>query len=106
LLELSGYRVLEASNGEEALKIARQCVGSIDLLLTDVIMPGINGWELSKRLVDEMPQLKVVFMSGYTGQAVGENPSSGKRINFLQKPYSRESLTQKVREAFETFESL
>ncbi len=106
LLELGGYRVLEACNGEEALEMATKNAGSIDLLLTDIIMPGINGWELSKRLVEMMPQLKVVYMSGYTGQAVGENRDSGKPIHFLQKPYSRESLTQKVREAFGSVESV
>lgn len=106
LLELGGYRVLDACNGEVALEIARKYAGSIDLLLTDIIMPGINGWELSKRLVDMIPELKVVYMSGYTGQAVGENVEPGKHIHFLQKPYSRESLTQKVREAFGSFESV
>jgi PAS domain S-box-containing protein len=106
LLELGGYRVLDACNGEVALEIASKYAGSIDLLLTDIIMPGINGWELSKRLVDMIPELKVVYMSGYTGQAVGENLEPGKHIHFLQKPYSRESLTQKVREAFGSFESV
>jgi PAS domain S-box-containing protein len=104
LLELAGYRVLDARNGDEALEVARKCGGTIDLLLTDIIMPGINGRELAKRLVVEIPQLKVVYMSGYTGQAVGQNLESGERIHFLQKPFSREALAQKVRDAFKSVE--
>jgi two-component system cell cycle sensor histidine kinase/response regulator CckA len=104
LLELSGYTVIEARNGNEALAIAKSRTGSIHLLLTDIVMPGISGRELAKRLLVEMPQLKVVYMSGYAGQSIGENDIFGKNAHYLQKPFSRENLAQKVRDALESFE--
>jgi two-component system, cell cycle sensor histidine kinase and response regulator CckA len=104
LLELSGYTVIEARNGNEALAIAKSGTGSIHLLLTDIVMPGISGRELAKRLLIEMPQLKVVYMSGYAGQSVGDNDVFGKNAHYLQKPFSRENLAQKVRDALESFE--
>jgi two-component system cell cycle sensor histidine kinase/response regulator CckA len=102
LLERSGYTVMEAQNGEDALRVVEQHKGTIHLLLTDVVMPGISGRELAKKLVYQRPELRVVYMSGYTGQAVGDNEILGKRSYFLQKPFSRESLTQKVREALDS----
>jgi two-component system, cell cycle sensor histidine kinase and response regulator CckA len=104
LLELSGYTVIEARNGNEALAIAKSGTGRIHLLLTDIVMPGISGRELAKRLLIEMPQLKVVYMSGYAGQSVGDNDVFGKNAHYLQKPFSRENLAQKVRDALESFE--
>jgi PAS domain S-box-containing protein len=104
LLELSGYTVIEAHNGNEALEIARNNAGTIHLLLTDIVMPGISGRELAKKLLFEMPLLKVVYMSGYAGQGLGENEIFGKNAYFLQKPFSRENLAQKVRDALESCE--
>jgi two-component system, cell cycle sensor histidine kinase and response regulator CckA len=104
LLELSGYTVLEARNGDEALRIAKNRTSNIDLLLTDIVMPGINGRELAKKLLIEMPQLKVVYMSGYAGQTLGEINIFGKNAYYLQKPFSREHLAQKIRDALESFE--
>jgi signal transduction histidine kinase/CheY-like chemotaxis protein len=96
-----GYTVLEASNGAEACEIARKRAGRIDLLLTDVVMPGMNGRELGERLAQERPDLTIVYMSGYTGQGVGQGvlPSG---CHFLAKPFHRESLARKLREALET----
>ncbi len=96
-----GYTVLEASNGAEACEIARKRVGPIHLLLTDVVMPGMNGRELGERLAQERPDLTIVYMSGYTGQGVGQGvlPSG---CHFLAKPFHRESLARKLREALET----
>jgi PAS domain S-box-containing protein len=96
-----GYTVLEASNGAEACEIARKRTGRIDLLLTDVVMPGMNGRELGERLAQERPDLTIVYMSGYTGQGVGQGvlPSG---CHFLAKPFHRESLARKLREALET----
>jgi PAS domain S-box-containing protein len=102
LLQLGGYTVIEAQNGNEALEIVEKHQGTIHLLLTDVVMPGISGRELAKKLTLQRPDLKVVYMSGYTGQAVGDNEVLGKRSFFLQKPFSRQSLTQKVREALDS----
>jgi two-component system cell cycle sensor histidine kinase/response regulator CckA len=104
LLELIGYTVIEARNGDEALGIAKNKIGNIHLLLTDMVMPGISGRELAKKLLSEMPQLKVVYMSGYAGQTIGENDIFGKNAYYLQKPFSRETLAQKVRDALESFE--
>jgi len=96
-----GYTVLEATNGAEACEIARKRSGRIDLLLTDVVMPGMNGRELGERLAQERPDLTIVYMSGYTGQGVGQGvlPSG---CHFLAKPFHRESLARKLREALET----
>jgi two-component system cell cycle sensor histidine kinase/response regulator CckA len=105
LLELSGYTVIEARNGDEALGIARNKTTAVHLLLTDIVMPGINGRELAKKLRNEMPQLRVVYMSGYAGQTLGENDIFGKNAYYLQKPFSRESLTRKVRDALDGLES-
>jgi two-component system cell cycle sensor histidine kinase/response regulator CckA len=96
-----GYTVLEASNGAEACELARKRTGRIDLLLTDVVMPGMNGRELGERLAQERPDLTIVYMSGYTGQGVGQGvlPSG---CHFLAKPFHRENLARKLREALET----
>jgi CheY-like chemotaxis protein len=95
-----GYTVMEASNGAEACDLARKQVGPIHLLLTDVVMPGMNGRELAERLAQERPDLTIVYMSGYTGQGVGQGilPSG---CNFLAKPFHRENLARKIREALE-----
>ena len=96
-----GYTVLEASNGEQACDLASKATGPIHLLLTDVVMPGMNGRELGERLERERPELKIVYMSGYTGQGVGQGvlPSG---CNFIAKPFHRENLARKIREALET----
>jgi PAS domain S-box-containing protein len=95
-LQGRGYTVLEAKNGVEALKIGRKYVGGIDLLLTDVVMPEMGGHELAQQLVRERPGIKVVYISGYTGQL------PGMKTFFLMKPFTRDALTQKIREALET----
>jgi PAS domain S-box-containing protein len=101
LLERCGYSVLEAENGAEALEVSRQTSTPIDLLLTDIVMPGIGGRALAKKLAYERPKLKVVYMSGYTGQTYGGQGVLTPGTLFLQKPFTRESLARKVREAFE-----
>ena len=95
-LQGRGYTVLEAKNGAEALKIGRKYVGGIDLLLTDVVMPEMGGHELAQQLIRERPGIKVVYISGYTGQL------PGMKTFFLMKPFTRDALTQKIREALET----
>jgi PAS domain S-box-containing protein len=94
-LQGRGYTVLEAKNGVEALKIGRNYVGSIDLLLTDVVMPEMGGHELAQELIRERPGIKVVYISGYTGQL------PGMKTFFLMKPFTRGALTQKIHEALE-----
>jgi two-component system cell cycle sensor histidine kinase/response regulator CckA len=101
ILERYGYTVLEASNGKEACEIVHRNPNTIHLLLTDVVMPGMNGRDLAELLVKERPELKTLYMSGYTGQGIGQGvlPLG---CHFLAKPFSRESLAKKVREALET----
>jgi two-component system cell cycle sensor histidine kinase/response regulator CckA len=100
LLELSGYKVLEAVTGEAALEVSDHTPDEIHLLLTDVVMPGINGRVLADKLKAKRPDIKTMFMSGYTGQRVGETILEPGSI-FLQKPFSRDQLGRKVREALE-----
>jgi len=98
LLEQNGYRVLAASNGAEALKIVEQEKEHIDLLLTDVIMPGLNGRALAERMTGLQPALKVLYMSGYTDSAIEEHGVLKPATYLLPKPFTEETLIQKVRE--------
>jgi two-component system cell cycle sensor histidine kinase/response regulator CckA len=100
LLEICGYTVLEAKSGTEALDVSQQHTGPIDLLLTDVVMPGISGRLLADQLIQLRPQIQVVYMSGYTGQTVGAHGVLDPGSLFLQKPFTRDALARKIREAF------
>jgi PAS domain S-box-containing protein len=102
LLELSGYTVLEANNGSEAIHISQQHTGPLQLLLTDVVMPGMNGRVLAGHITAQRPPIKVVYMSGYTGQAVGAHGALEEGSFFLQKPFSRDGLVSKVRQALDS----
>ncbi|TAJ10373.1 MAG: PAS domain S-box protein [Nitrospirae bacterium] len=95
----NGYTVLEACHGDEALQVSREYVGSIHLLLTDVIMPDMNGGQLSKRLMPTRPEMKVLFMSGYTDSSTFHQQVWAQGGVFLQKPFTPHALTAKVREA-------
>src|SRR5579862_414236 len=101
LLELCGYQVLEAESGAEALKISREHKQAIHLLLTDVVMPGMSGRVLADQLVVQRPETQVVYMSGYTGQTVGEHGVLAEGSFFLPKPFTREALARKVRKALD-----
>ncbi len=96
-LRSAGYSVVAAQDGNEALAIARDSGDPIDVLLTDIVMPGIRGTELAEKLKRLRPQLKVVFMSGYLDFTEGDGDVAA-GSSFLQKPYSRESLVNKVAE--------
>jgi PAS domain S-box-containing protein len=97
-LQECGYHVLEASNGDEAISIANQHPGQIQLLLTDVVMPGMNGKVLSQRLKRSFGNLKVLFMSGYTADAFAERGVLDRGVAFLHKPFTPHELAAKVRE--------
>jgi two-component system, cell cycle sensor histidine kinase and response regulator CckA len=101
LLRRKGYTVLEAANGAEALELSGRTAGEIHLLLTDVVMPGINGRALADQLRLKRPEMKVAFMSGYTGQRVGQKEILEPGSFFIQKPFSREQLASRVREALD-----
>jgi PAS domain S-box-containing protein len=96
-----GYAVFSAGDGEEALRIATSHEGEIDLLLTDVIMPGMGGPELFERIRQLRPGIKVLYVSGYTNDAIVHQGVLDPGIAFLQKPYSPTSLVRKVKDVLE-----
>ena len=100
-LEKMSYRVLRTKNGEESLALADKCNCTVDLLLTDVVMPGMNGRELHERLSRRWPDIKVIYMSGYPEQVVSQHGVLEEGINFLQKPPSVRALREMVRNVLE-----
>jgi two-component system cell cycle sensor histidine kinase/response regulator CckA len=96
-----GYKVLEAENGEAGLLLAESCQQHIDILITDVVMPGIGGRELAKKLVAIRPDISVLYLSGYTEDAVIAQGTTGPKTAFLQKPFTLQSLAKKVREVLQ-----
>ena len=97
LLQRQGYTVLVAANADEALRLFEQNP-SIDVLLTDVVMPGASGPELTRQLVERRPALKVIYMSGYTEEAIVQHGVLNPGIAFLHKPFTSETLGRKIRE--------
>ena len=93
-----GYNVLEAENGECGLRIAEAFEKHIDILITDVMMPGIGGRELARKLLSLRPGISVLYLSGYTEDAVVTQGAIGPSIAFLQKPFTLQNLAKKVRE--------
>jgi two-component system, cell cycle sensor histidine kinase and response regulator CckA len=100
-LRESGYNVLTASDGAEALEVARKHFGPIDLLLTDVVMPGINGRVLAERLAPLQPRMKVLYMSGYTDAFIAGHGVLEAGTHLLHKPFTQEVLARKVREVLD-----
>ena len=97
ILEKQGYSVLEASTGALALKVIEKHAGEIHLLLSDVVMPGMNGAELAAKLVKIRPQVKTLFLSGYSSEAIARHGHLNKDTSFLQKPFLESELAIKVR---------
>ena len=100
-LRAFGYRIVEAADAEEALRLVASIQEPIDLLLTDVVMPGMNGVELSKRLLSQQPGLKVIFASGYADSVMLHHGVTDSGAAFLPKPYGPSSLASKIREVLE-----
>jgi PAS domain S-box-containing protein len=98
ILQANGYRLLEAGNAEQALKLSTNYHGKIDLLVTDVIMPGLNGRQLADRLVEERPGLKVLYTSGYTADVIALHGSLEPGMEYLPKPFGAAQLSAKVLE--------
>jgi len=97
-LEAGGYKLLEAEDGEVALRVASNHKGPIDILITDVVMPGMSGQELSQRLCIADPALKVLYLSGYTEDSIVHQGALEAGTAFLQKPFTLQNLSRKVRE--------
>ena len=101
LLEESGYRVLTANGGEQAIELFKAHEERIDLLITDVVMPKMSGKEVAEELRNAHPETKVLFMSGYTDQAIVHHGIVDSHIAFIQKPFSENALTRKVRDVLD-----
>lgn len=97
-LRNAGYHVLVAGNGEAALAIAGESSEPIQLLVTDVVMPGLNGRQLAERLVQAHPETRTLFTSGYTENIIAHHGVLDRGIEFLSKPYTLQALTRRVRE--------
>ncbi len=99
MLEGLGYAALTAGTPGEAMRIAEEHAGEIHLLITDVVMPGMNGRDLARHLSARYPNLGHLFMSGYTANVIAHNGVLDEDVNFIQKPFSKQDLAAKVREA-------
>lgn len=97
-LEMRGYTVIQADCGARAIELVDTFEGRIDLLVTDVVLPGLNGRELAEKIVSRFPNLKVLYQSGYTDDSVVRHGVLAAEVAFLQKPYSPSSLARRVRE--------
>ena len=96
-----GYRVMDAENGEDALSVCKEHDGQIDLMITDVVMPKMGGREAAERLRPLYPQMKVIYMSGYTDNAIVHHGVLEPGLNFLEKPFTPEGLARKAREVLD-----
>jgi two-component system, cell cycle sensor histidine kinase and response regulator CckA len=99
-LQLAGYKVIETKDGKDALQAAQVHEEKIDLLLTDVVMPGMSGPELAKEIKKIHPETRILFVSGYTSDSIAHRGVLEEGVNLLTKPFTRSGLTQKVREVF------
>lgn len=101
MLERLGYHVISARKPAEAIEMARKHSSEIDLLMTDVVMPEMNGRQLSKTIQLCYPDIKVLFMSGYTANVIAHHGVLKEGINFIQKPFTKKELSKKLREIFD-----
>jgi CheY-like chemotaxis protein len=101
MLGRNGYTVLEAASGADALRLCARRDSPVDLVITDVVMPGMSGSELAERLADEYPELRVLHTSGYTDEAIVQHGVLGSSAAFLQKPFSMHALAAKVRDVLD-----
>ena len=101
VLDEQGYRVIEATRGDEALDLADAISDEIDALITDVIMPGMGGRQLADKLLQSRPDLRVLYLSGYSDDIVSKHGVLDPGTAFLQKPFNRDSLTRKLRQVLD-----
>ncbi len=102
ILEMCGYEVLAARDGAEAISICEMVACEIDLLVTDLVMPQISGRELAEHLCKSRPEMRVLYMSGYTDDAIVRHGLSDGSASFIQKPFTPETLAHKVREVLDS----
>jgi len=102
VLERQGYTVLAAGTPLEAIRVATEHGGVIDLLMTDVVMPEMNGRDLARSLLPQRPNLKCLFMSGYTADIIADHGVLKEGVSFIQKPFSAKALTDKIRQTLES----
>ena len=100
-LESVGYVVLEAASGREALQKAKEFDGPIHLLLTDVVMPEMSGPELARHMTELRPEIKIIFTSGYTNDAIARQGVLDPAVAFIQKPYRPKALARKIQEVLD-----
>jgi len=101
MVEQQGYTVLPARTPAEAIRLAEEYPGKIHLLMTDVVMPEMNGRDLAKNLSLILPKLKRLFMSGYTANVIAHHGVLDKGVNFIQKPFTLKDLATKIREVLD-----
>ena len=101
LLRTFGYNVLEARQGEEALQILQRQPNGVDLVITDIVMPVMGGRQLGEHLASLNPNIRILYMSGYTDVAVVRQGTLGSDVAFLQKPFTPDVLARKVREVLD-----
>ncbi len=101
ILERRGYKVITANTPGEAMRLVEHYDGDIHLLISDVVMPEMNGRELAARLTPMKPGMKCLFMSGYTADVIAHHGVLEEGVNFLEKPFSVETLVEKVREVLD-----
>jgi DNA-binding response OmpR family regulator len=101
MLETVGYRVIDAPDGLSAIHICDNRQHPVDLLVTDVVMPLLNGREVAKRLTRKWPEMKVIYMSGYTDDVIAYHGIADPSVNLIQKPFRLEALAAKIREVLD-----
>lgn len=102
MLEREGYTILAAASPKEAVRIENSHPDKIDMLLTDVVMPEMNGQDLAEKILSDFPGMKCLFMSGYTANVIAHHGILDKGVHFIQKPLSRNTLCAKVREVLDS----
>ncbi len=98
VLESEGYRVLEAADAKDGITIGENFRDDIDLLLSDVVMPGMNGRDMARKLIEVKPELRVIFMSGYTDNPVLREAFADTRTVYLQKPFTVQTLRTRIKQ--------
>jgi CheY-like chemotaxis protein len=101
MLEKLGYTVLAASTPGEAIRLAREHTGNVHLLITDVVMPEMNGRDLAKNVLSIYPDIRRLFMSGYTADVIAHHGVLDEGVYFIQKPFAMKELAAKVRETLD-----